>query len=130
MEKEEHDGSIVAETQPPQPRRRLTVGRRLLRVTVAFALTYLLATYVILPLAWKRVTRHQLDPSGVTRITYTAAGIHGDPVNVALLGAESDVIQAMAAAKWFPADPITFRSYRLSENARTNVGLLSSGLST
>jgi len=44
------------------------------------------------------------------RITHTADGIAGDPVNVALLGSEADVIHAMIAAKWDPADPLTFRS--------------------
>ena len=34
----------------------------------------------------------------------------GDPVNVALVGAEADVIHAMLKAGWFPADPITFDS--------------------
>jgi hypothetical protein len=44
------------------------------------------------------------------RVTHTSSGIPGDPVNVALLGPESDVIRALIAAKWHPADPLTFRS--------------------
>jgi hypothetical protein len=79
-------------------------------VTGGAVLTYLLAAYVIIPIAWKRETRHQLDLTGVTRITHTPAGIPGDPVNVALLGSEPEVIRTMTAAKWYPADPITFRS--------------------
>src|SRR4029078_7383185 len=31
-------------------------------------------------------------------------------VNLALVGSESDLIHAMVAATWYPADPITFRT--------------------
>ena len=37
-------------------------------------------------------------------------GIHGDPVNVGLIGTKEELIAAMLAAKWQPADPITFKS--------------------
>jgi hypothetical protein len=110
MEKEQPNDSTVRETLPTQPRGRPEAGWRFLRVVVALLLLYLLAAYVIIPLVWKRETRHQLDPYGVTRITHTPSGISGDPVNVALVGSEADVVHAMTAAKWYPADPITFRS--------------------
>ena len=44
------------------------------------------------------------------RLTHTGTGIPGDPLNVALVGAEEEIVRAMVAAKWFPADPLTFRS--------------------
>ena len=44
------------------------------------------------------------------RITHTANGIAGDPLNVGLVGTEEELQVAMLAAKWFPADPITLRS--------------------
>jgi hypothetical protein len=110
MEEEQRIGGTVREKQLPQPPQRPELQRRLLRAAIALLLTYLIAAYIIVPLVWKRETRHQLDPSGVPRLTHTPSGIHGDPVNVALLGAESNVIRAMTAAKWYPADPITFRS--------------------
>jgi hypothetical protein len=112
MEKEprNQDMDIGPEQQPLEPARQRRVARRLLRLTFALLLTYLLVAYVLVPLVWKRETRHQLAPVGVPRITHTPAGIHGDPVNVALVGSEPDVIHAMTAAKWYPADPITFRS--------------------
>ncbi len=37
-------------------------------------------------------------------------GIPGDPVNLALVGSEEDVIHAMTKAGWVPADPMTFDS--------------------
>lgn len=46
----------------------------------------------------------------VPRITQTKLGLHGDPINVALVGTKEDLIAAMLAAKWQPADPITFKS--------------------
>jgi hypothetical protein len=44
------------------------------------------------------------------RLTETPDGHPGDPVNVALLGVEEQVIRAMNAAGWSPADPITLAS--------------------
>jgi len=47
---------------------------------------------------------------GATRVTLTTTGIQGDPINVGLVGTKDELIAAMVAAKWQPADPITFRS--------------------
>ena len=44
------------------------------------------------------------------RVTLTTTGIQGDPINVGLIGTKDELIAAMLAAKWQPADPITFRS--------------------
>jgi hypothetical protein len=43
-------------------------------------------------------------------VTRTAQGIPGDPMNVGLVGTQEDVLCAMHAADWHPADPITLRS--------------------
>jgi hypothetical protein len=50
------------------------------------------------------------DLDDAPRISSTKLGIHGDPVNVALVGTKEELIAAMVAAKWQPADPITFKS--------------------
>src|SRR5215471_9391797 len=104
--------TLHAEGELPSPRasRRQTLLQRILYLSVAVVLTYLLTAYVILPLGWKTETRHHLDATDGPRITHTVNGIPGDPVNVALVGRESEVIHAMTAAKWYPADPITFVS--------------------
>ena len=73
-------------------------------------LLYLLAAYVVIPQAWKRDVRRHPELFDAPRITHTLDGIPGDPINVGLLGSEADVIHAMVAAKWDPADPLTFRS--------------------
>ena len=44
------------------------------------------------------------------RITHTSADIPGDPLNVALIGTETEVKKIMLAAKWYPADPLTLKS--------------------
>jgi hypothetical protein len=44
------------------------------------------------------------------KVTLTTTGIHGDPINVALIGTKDELVAAMLAAKWQPADPITFKS--------------------
>lgn len=82
----------------------------MLFLTGALILAYLLVAYVILPLVWRRDTHRHPDLSGGPRVTHTPNGIPGDPVNLALVGSETDVIRAMTAGKWSPADPITFRS--------------------
>ena len=76
----------------------------------AVILVYLAVAYVIMPFAWEEDVRRHPELFDAPRITHTPDGIPGDPINVALLGPESDLIRAMIAAKWQPADPLTFRS--------------------
>jgi len=75
----------------------------------AVVAAYGLLAYVILPAAW---THHEHQPGLAVRsmVTRTKQGIPGDPMNVGLVGSREDVIQAMHAANWYPADPITLRS--------------------
>src|SRR5580704_14522714 len=70
---------------------------------------YFLIAYVVLPLFWRRY-EHQKDLAGLTMITRTSTGIPGDPINIGLVGSREDVLCAMNAAGWYPADPITLRS--------------------
>jgi hypothetical protein len=44
------------------------------------------------------------------RLTRTKLGIHGDPINVGLVGSKDELVVAMLAANWQPADPITFKT--------------------
>jgi hypothetical protein len=76
------------------------------------------ASKLVPPLAWALLFAHstcggEIEHSALDdapRITLTKSGIHGDPVNVALVGTKEQLIAAMVAAKWQPADPITFKS--------------------
>jgi len=90
----------------PRPRR----GSRWVRVVLALALVYFLIAYVLLPKWWERHERKHPAQSENPTLTHTGTGIPGDPLNVSLVGEEEDVLRAMIAAKWVPADPLTFRS--------------------
>ena len=70
---------------------------------------YGLIAYIILPLIWTHY-EHQKGLAGLPMVTRTGQDIPGDPINVGLVGTKADVLCAMHAADWYPADPITFRS--------------------
>lgn len=66
------------------------------------------AAYLLIPRLWKRhYGRHFSD---TPRITQTSDGHPGDPANVTIEGRKTELLSAMAAAGWYPADPITVRS--------------------
>ncbi len=81
---------------------------RLFNGSILLLMIWLSAAYLMIPMAWRWRRHPALEDA--PRITHTANGIPGDPLNVALVGTEEQVQMAMLAAKWFPADPITFRS--------------------
>jgi hypothetical protein len=80
-------------------------------VTVAGAVVglYFLLAYIVLPLTWRHY-EHQKALADLPMVTRTGDGIPGDPINVGLVGSREDVLCAMNAAAWYPADPITLRS--------------------
>jgi hypothetical protein len=106
-----HNQATACETEvaakPPPARSRF---RRLSLLVAGLLVVYLVLAYVLAPLAWRRAVKTHPDLSSGPRITHTASGIPGDPVNLALVGSESELIRAMTAAKWYPADPITLQS--------------------
>jgi hypothetical protein len=82
-----------------------------LLITAASAIVglYFLVAYIVLPLFWRHY-EHQKGLAGLTMVTRTSNGIPGDPINVGLVGSRENVLCAMNAAGWYPADPITLRS--------------------
>jgi hypothetical protein len=78
---------------------------------------WLLVAYVAVPMGWKIFSsRHPAITNG-PRITSTGSGIHGDPLNLSFVGDETDLVSAMLAAGWYPADPITLKSsLRIAES--------------
>jgi hypothetical protein len=80
------------------------------KTLLLLALFWVMAAYVIVPQLWARHFRHHPFFEPAARLTQTGDGHPGDPINIGLVGSEEDVLRAMAAAGWFPADPITLAS--------------------
>jgi hypothetical protein len=79
-------------------------------------LVWLLIAYLVVPFGWKMFSRHHAIING-PRITTTSANIHGDPLNLSFIGDETDLVGAMLAGGWSPADPITLKSsLRIAES--------------
>jgi hypothetical protein len=81
-----------------------------LRFIALIIAVYLLVAYVVMPQFDKEKVRHDPALGDNPRLTRTGTGLPGDPLNIEVVGSEEDVIRAMIAAGWFPADPLTFRS--------------------
>ncbi len=92
--------------QPLPGHRRL---RELALTGALFAIIYGFLAYLILPTFWTHY-EHQKGLANLPMVTRTAQGIPGDPINVGLIGDSKDVLCAMQAAAWYPADPVTWRS--------------------
>lgn len=82
---------------------------RALRLTLLVLIIYGGIAYLLLPELWTHY-EHQRLLAGMPMTTMTAQGIPGDPINVGLIGDRKDVICAMHAAGWYPADAVTLRS--------------------
>lgn len=93
---------------PRGSRRRF--WRRVAIVTGAVAAVYAVVAYVVMPALWVRYAHRHPAFDDVPRVTFTGDDIPADPINVALVGTEMELKKAMIAAKWYPADPLTFRS--------------------
>jgi LssY C-terminus len=85
------------------------IEKRGLLVFAALLAVYVLLAYVVLPALW---SHHEREPAlaSLSMVTHTGTGIPGDALNVGLVGSQDDVLRAMQAAGWFPADPVTLRT--------------------
>lgn len=105
----------MPQAPPAEPRiscasRPCCARRRLVELFVFGLLAYLTIAYLVLPFAWQHYTHRHPALDDLPDITATGSGIPGDPINVALVGAKADIIQALLAAKWHPADPLSLKS--------------------
>src|SRR5688572_19937974 len=79
-------------------------------VVLVFALlAYIGIAYLLLPKVWRHYER-QPDLAVKPMMTHTGEGIPGDPLNVGLVGSLQEILEALGAAGWSRADPITARS--------------------
>ena len=84
--------------------RRIAIG------LMTLLLAYLVVAYLVMPLVWTWYVRGHPTLDAIPHITFTADGLPGDPLNVALIGTETALKKILLAAKWYPADPLTLRS--------------------
>jgi hypothetical protein len=84
--------------------------RRRLAWLLALLAVWAVASYLVVPTIWRGYFQRHPLLAGGPRISHTADGHPGDPVNIAVLGSEEQTVRAMTAAGWFPADPITLAS--------------------
>ena len=82
---------------------------RVLLLSLVVVIVYTALAYLLLPLFWTHY-EHQKGLADLPMVTRTAQDIPGDPMNVGLVGDKADVVCAMHAAGWYPADPITLKS--------------------
>ncbi len=106
-----NDNPTSSSQQPtPLPSRKRARFRRLAMLIVALLLVYLLAAYLVVPALWIRYAHRHPAFDNIPRITYTGDDHPGDPLNVALIGTETELKWTMLTGKWYPADPLTLRS--------------------
>ena len=94
---------------PHPPARHHAKLERVLLSLLAIVLAYAALAYLVLPAFWTHY-EHQKGLASLPMVTRTAQGIPGDAINAGLIGNEKEVLCAMNAARWFPADRVTFRS--------------------
>jgi len=107
-------------SRPPPGGYANSAGRaqRIAIAFVALAAVYLASAYLLIPFAWERYAKRHPSFDDNPRITETADGHPGDPLNVALIGSESGVDEAMRAAKWYRADTLGVRSdFEIAEDS-------------
>lgn len=80
--------------------------KTLLWITLVWAV----AAYLIIPKLWVLYFRRHPVLADLSRVTQTSDGHPGDPINIALIGSEAEIVRAMTVVGWFPADPITLAS--------------------
>ena len=104
------DHAFSEDPQPEPPPKPRLWWRRLPVLVTGIVVLYLLVAYVVVPAGWQRYAHRHPALDDVPGITHTADGIPGDPLNVALIGTETEIKTIMAAAKWYSADPLGLRS--------------------
>src|ERR1700743_451091 len=92
-----------------QRMKQIAGSRRWGKVLAGVLFAYPVLAFLLLPALW---SHHEHEPglASLPMVTRTGSGIPGDPLNVGLVGGKEDVLPAMHAAGWVPADPITLRT--------------------
>jgi LssY C-terminus len=71
---------------------------------------YLIVAYIVMPQLDQRKVHKHPDLVAGEHLTRTGTGLPGDPLDIALVGSQADVVRALAAAGWRPAEALGFES--------------------
>ena len=104
----ETDGIVLP--QSPEPAKREPRWKLIAILASVLIAGYVALAYVIAPLDWMHYVKKHPSFDDIPNITLTKTGIPGDPLNVSLIGTETELKSIMIAAKWYPADPLTLKS--------------------
>ncbi len=88
--------------------RQLIHGTRLDQA-VSFIILWFILAYIFLPRIHRILTKMYIPDYFIGRVR-TNDGLLGDPVNLAIIGSEQELHQAMSAAGWVMADKLTINS--------------------
>jgi hypothetical protein len=90
-------------------------------LAAAVVLVYVAIAYGLMPAFWTSYTRRHPALEQTPTLTHTRAGLPGDPINVALIASEDEVLRIMKTAKWVLAARLGLRA-DLSIAADTALG--------
>lgn len=80
------------------------------QIVVGLLIVWLIAAYLLMPQWWKHYAKKHPSFDDNPRITQTGSHHPGDPLNVALIGTEEQLIKIMEAGKWFEAAKLGLKS--------------------
>jgi hypothetical protein len=90
--------------------RPLVSRRHAWKIVLGVIFLYIGVAYLLLPGAWDEYERLHPALKYAPGVTHTTVGIPADPINVAIVGSKKELITAMLAAKWYPADALSLKS--------------------
>jgi len=102
--------SPILQPAPAAGLPRRSLWKRVALLFLVLVLIYLALAYFLLPHLWIFYADCHPTLDDVPRVTLMGDDHPGDPLNVALVGTESELKTIMLAAGWYPADPLTLRS--------------------
>lgn len=76
---------------------------------ITYGILWLFSSYLVLPWINKIMTNRYLPDYFIGR-SRTSDGLLGDPINLAFIGGENELIQLFADSGWTLAEPLSFRS--------------------
>lgn len=92
---------------PRGPRALRHATRVVMGVATLAVLTWVVGWFIV-PLFWVHY-EHHIKLEDAPKFALTAENTPSDPLNVGLFGAESELVTALLAAGWSPADPDSFQ---------------------